>query len=61
MLPLHGLAANIPASKVVLSIDEEPPAFQNVSELVAFCASLVSGGESGEQLYEEFGAPSWTA
>jgi outer membrane protein OmpA-like peptidoglycan-associated protein len=25
MLPLHGLAANIPASKVVLSIDEEPP------------------------------------
>jgi Domain of unknown function (DUF4432) len=25
LLPLHGLAANIPASKVVLSIDEEPP------------------------------------
>ena len=25
MLPLHGLAANIPASKVVLSIDDEPP------------------------------------
>ena len=25
MLPLHGRAANIPASKVVLSIDEEPP------------------------------------
>jgi hypothetical protein len=25
MLPLHGLAANIPASKVVLSIDERPP------------------------------------
>ncbi|HEY0791005.1 MAG TPA: aldose 1-epimerase family protein [Chthoniobacterales bacterium] len=24
-LPLHGLAANIPASKVVLSIDEQPP------------------------------------
>ena len=25
LLPLHGLAANIPASNVVLSIDEEPP------------------------------------
>ena len=25
MLPLHGLAANIPASRVVLSIDEKPP------------------------------------
>lgn len=25
MLSLHGLAANIPASRVVLSIDEEPP------------------------------------
>ena len=25
MLPLHGLASNIPASKVVLSIDERPP------------------------------------
>jgi hypothetical protein len=25
LLPLHGLAANIPASKVVLSIDEEAP------------------------------------
>jgi hypothetical protein len=25
MLSLHGLAANIPASKVVLSIDEQPP------------------------------------
>ncbi|MBV8378629.1 MAG: aldose 1-epimerase family protein [Verrucomicrobia bacterium] len=25
LLPLHGLAANIPASKVVLSIDEDPP------------------------------------
>lgn len=25
MLPLHGLASNIPASKVVLSIDEKPP------------------------------------
>lgn len=25
ILPLHGLAANIPASNVVLSIDEEPP------------------------------------
>jgi len=25
MLPLHGLAANIPASKVVLCIDQEPP------------------------------------
>ena len=25
MLPLHGLVANIPASKVVVSIDEEPP------------------------------------
>jgi outer membrane protein OmpA-like peptidoglycan-associated protein len=25
LLPLHGLAANIPASKVVLSIDQEPP------------------------------------
>src|SRR6476469_9384556 len=25
LLSLHGLAANIPASKVVLSIDEEPP------------------------------------
>ncbi len=25
MLTLHGLAANIPASKVVLSIDEQPP------------------------------------
>jgi Domain of unknown function (DUF4432) len=25
LLPLHGLAANIPASKVVLSIEEEPP------------------------------------
>ena len=25
LLPLHGLAANIPASKVVLSIDEQPP------------------------------------
>jgi uncharacterized protein DUF4432 len=25
LLTLHGLAANIPASKVVLSIDEEPP------------------------------------
>jgi hypothetical protein len=25
LLPLHGLAANIPASKVVLSIDEEQP------------------------------------
>ncbi len=25
MLPLHGLAANIPASRVVLSIDEQPP------------------------------------
>jgi Domain of unknown function (DUF4432) len=25
LLPLHGLAANIPASKVALSIDEEPP------------------------------------
>jgi hypothetical protein len=25
LLPLHGLASNIPASKVVLSIDEKPP------------------------------------
>jgi hypothetical protein len=25
LLPLHGLAANIPASKVVLSIEEKPP------------------------------------
>ena len=58
MLPLHGLAANIPASKVVLSIDDEPPhsirlrgqlkeqAFKKVNFLIETELSTEPGAQS---------------
>jgi hypothetical protein len=58
LLPLHGLAANIPASKVVLSIDEEPPytirlkgelkeqAFKLVNFVIATELSTEAGAQS---------------
>jgi hypothetical protein len=57
LLPLHGLAANIPASKVVLNIDEEPPytirlkgelkeqAFKLVNFVIATELSTQSGAQ----------------
>ncbi len=58
MLSLHGLAANTPASKVVLSIDERPPyairlkgelkeqAFKQVNFLIATELSTEAGAQS---------------
>jgi Domain of unknown function (DUF4432) len=57
LLPLHGLAANIPASKVVLSIEEKPPytirlkgdlkeqAFKKVNFLIETELSTEAGAE----------------
>jgi hypothetical protein len=57
LLPLHGLAANIPASKVVLSIDEQPPfairlqgelkeqAFKKVNFVIATELSTEAGAQ----------------
>jgi Domain of unknown function (DUF4432) len=58
MLTLHGLAANIPASKVVLSIDEHPPytirlkgelkeqAFKQVNFIITTELSTQAGAQS---------------
>jgi hypothetical protein len=57
LLPLHGLAADIPASRVVLTIDEEPPyatrlkgelkeqAFKLVNFVIATELSTQSGAQ----------------
>ena len=57
LLPLHGLAANIPASKVVLSIDEEPPYTirlkgelkEQAFKLVNFVIAIELSAEPGAQ------------
>jgi Domain of unknown function (DUF4432) len=70
LLTLHGLAANIPASKVVLSIDEGPPytirlkgdlkeqAFKLVNFVIATELSTEAGAQEYEALYHSnFGPP----
>ena len=59
MLPLHGLAANIPASKVVLCIDQEPPYTirlkgdlkEQAFKLVNFVISTELSTEAGAQQF----------
>ena len=59
MLPLHGLAANIPASRVVLCIDQEPPYTirlkgdlkEQAFKLVNFVISTELSTEAGAQQF----------